>query len=184
MHYSMLIQGSLTNGTFEWTNPYKYRNPTITSFSILFRPYQVMLNNVNSINVVTNTNDEMATTRSVKSLPCSIPWLTLHSRYLRRLRVMDVSGSSLHTTSISPMSWIFEKSSVWKDEQSFYPLRSMDRTWLMSLKIAKWSKCIYRWPVPWIWRLPTRTAIYSPQWSLMRPRPATVDQWRNSAYQW
>ena len=81
----------------------------------------------------------LATTRSVKSLPCSIPWRTLHSRYLRRLRVMDVSGSSPHTTSISPMSWIFEKSSVWKDEQSFYPLRSMDRTWLMSLKIANYK---------------------------------------------
>ena len=27
----------------------------------------------------------LATIRSVKSLPCSIPWLTLHSRYLRRL---------------------------------------------------------------------------------------------------
>ena len=57
-HYSMLIQGLLTNGTLEWTKPYKYRNTTITFFSILFRPYQVMLNNVNSINVVTNTNDE------------------------------------------------------------------------------------------------------------------------------
>ena len=57
-HYSMLIQGLLTNGTFEWTKPYKYRNPTITSITVLFRPSQVMLNNVNSINVLTNTNDE------------------------------------------------------------------------------------------------------------------------------
>ena len=37
-HYSMLIQGSPTNGTFEWINPYKYRNPTITSMTVLFQP--------------------------------------------------------------------------------------------------------------------------------------------------
>ena len=30
IHYSMLIQGSPSNGTFSWINPYKYRNPFIT----------------------------------------------------------------------------------------------------------------------------------------------------------
>ena len=57
MHYSMLIQGSPNNGTFEWINPYKYRNPYIISITLLFRPNQVMFNNVQSTNVVTNTNN-------------------------------------------------------------------------------------------------------------------------------
>ena len=38
IHHSMLIQGLLTNGTFERINPYKYRNPTITSITVLFTP--------------------------------------------------------------------------------------------------------------------------------------------------
>ena len=33
MHYSILIQGSPTNGSFTWINPYKYKNPTITSMA-------------------------------------------------------------------------------------------------------------------------------------------------------
>ena len=37
MHHSMLIQGLLTNGTFERIDPYKYRNPTIASITVLFR---------------------------------------------------------------------------------------------------------------------------------------------------
>ena len=61
MHYSMLTQGSPIQGTFEWINPYKYRNPYITSITVLFRPYQVMFNNVNSINVVTNSGGEEVT---------------------------------------------------------------------------------------------------------------------------
>ena len=54
----MLIQGLLTNGTFERIDPYKYRNPTITFITVLFRSNQVIFNNVDSTNVVTNTNDE------------------------------------------------------------------------------------------------------------------------------
>ena len=58
----MLIQSSPTNGKFEWINPYNYRNPTITSITVLFTPNQVMFNNVDSTtNVVTNTNDEEVT---------------------------------------------------------------------------------------------------------------------------
>ena len=57
----MFIQGSHINGTFSWINPYKYRNPCITSMSILFTPNQVMFNNVDSTNVVTNTNEEEIT---------------------------------------------------------------------------------------------------------------------------
>ena len=58
MHYSMLIQGSPTNGAFTWINPYKYQNPTITSITVRFRPNHFMFNNVDTTNVVTNTNDE------------------------------------------------------------------------------------------------------------------------------
>ena len=47
-HYSMLIQGSPSNGMFEWINPYKYRNPYIASMNILFRSNQVMFNNVDT----------------------------------------------------------------------------------------------------------------------------------------
>ena len=57
----MLIQGSPSNGTFEWINPYKYRNPTITSITVLFTPNQVMFNNVDSTNVAMNSNDEEVT---------------------------------------------------------------------------------------------------------------------------
>ena len=61
MHYSLLIQGLTTNGTLEWINLYKYRNSTITSFTVLFRLNQVMFNYVNTINVDKNTNDEEIT---------------------------------------------------------------------------------------------------------------------------
>ena len=57
----MLIQFSPTNGMFESINPYKYRNPDITSLTVLFWPVEVIFNNENSTNVVTNTNDEEVT---------------------------------------------------------------------------------------------------------------------------
>ena len=63
MHYSMLIQGSPTNGSFTWINPTKYRNPTITSMTVLFRPKEAkaMFNNVDTTNVIANSNDETVT---------------------------------------------------------------------------------------------------------------------------
>ena len=61
MHYSMLIQGSSSNGMFEWINPYKFRNPFITTITILFRPNQVMFNNVDTTNIVTNSGGEEVT---------------------------------------------------------------------------------------------------------------------------
>ena len=78
IHYSILIQSSPTNGMFKCINPYKYRNPTIPSMTVLFRPIQVIFNNVDMINVVTNSNDKertipLGTTRSVKSLSSSAP---------------------------------------------------------------------------------------------------------------
>ena len=61
MHYSMLIQGSPTNGSFTWVNPYKYKNPYITSMTVLFHPNGSMFNNVDTTNVITNSNDETVT---------------------------------------------------------------------------------------------------------------------------
>ena len=92
----MHIQGSGSNGMFQWINPYKYRNPTITSITVLFRPNQVMFNNVDSTNVITNSNEEEVTippgySRSVRSLPSSTLWLKPRSPYLRMLRVMNIS---------------------------------------------------------------------------------------------
>ena len=111
------------------------------------------------------------TTRSLRSLPSSTQWLIPGSRHLQRLRVLGVSGFNPHIPLISHMLQIFEKSSVWKDEQTFYPLRSMDRTWLISLEIAKWSRCIHRLLDPPIRRLPTGISKCSPQWSLTIPWP-------------
>ena len=63
MHYSIIVQGSPTNGTFQWINHYKFKNPFITSMSLLFKPTQgaAMFNNVDQVNVVTNTNGESVT---------------------------------------------------------------------------------------------------------------------------
>ena len=104
--YSMLIQGSLTNGTFEWINSYKYWNPTITSITVLFRPNQVMFDNVDSTtNMVTNTDDEKRMIPPGYNtigviIVLLTPLLTLQSRYPPRLRVLDVSGFSPHIPSI------------------------------------------------------------------------------------
>ena len=61
MHCSILLQGSPSKGAFEWINPYKCRNPYITSITVLFTLNQVMFNNVDSSNGVTNMNDEELT---------------------------------------------------------------------------------------------------------------------------
>ena len=141
MHYSILIQGSLTNGTFKKINPYKYRNPTITFFTVLFRPNQVMFNNIDSFNVVRITNDKkrripigyysigeiIAMLNTMTDTPFSIS---------NEASSKDVFGFSHLIQLISALPQIFEKSSIWKDLRSFYPLRSMDRTWLISHKIV------------------------------------------------
>ena len=61
MHYSILIQDSPINGLFDSINPFKFRNPFITSMTVLFKPNHVMFNNEDSINVVTNINGEEIT---------------------------------------------------------------------------------------------------------------------------
>ena len=79
MHYSILIQGSPTNGDFQWINHYKFNNPFITAMNVLFKPTQgqAMFNNVDSTNVVTNTNGEEVTISpgyyTLKSLQFSTP---------------------------------------------------------------------------------------------------------------
>ena len=50
----MLIQGSSSNNTFERINPCKFKDPYVTSMTVLFKPNQVMFNNVDMFNVVTN----------------------------------------------------------------------------------------------------------------------------------
>ena len=134
MHYSMFIQGLPGNSSFPWINPYKYLNPYITSMTILFTPNQVMFNNVDSTNVVMNLNDEELTI---------LPGYYTIGQIIAILNTMTDTTFSIstkassygciyiqypHTSSISPMFRIFEKSSVWKDKWSFYLLRSMDRT--------------------------------------------------------
>ena len=61
MHFSILIQDSPINGSFDSINPHKFRNPIITSMTALSKPNQVMFNNVDSTNVVTNINGEEIT---------------------------------------------------------------------------------------------------------------------------
>ena len=57
----MLIKGTRLNGSFSWVNLYKYKNSYITSMTVLVRSNPVMFNNVDSTNVVTNSNDEEIT---------------------------------------------------------------------------------------------------------------------------
>lgn len=173
IHYFMLIWGSHTNGTFEWIKPYKYRNLYITSITVLFR-----------LTLLCSTTCTRLMWSQTRRRGANDSHWILPSRFLLRLRVMDVSEFNPLIPSISLMLRTFKRSLDWKDERSFSPLRSMDRMWLISREITKWSKCIHRWYVPLIWRLPTRTAIYSPQWSLNIPRATTADWWRASAFQW
>ena len=87
----------------------------------------------------------LVSTRSVKSLPFWIPWRIPHSQYLQWLQVMVVFISNLNILSISPMFRICDRYLDWEIKRSYYLLHSMDRTWLISLEIAKWSKCTHRW---------------------------------------
>ena len=109
MHYSMLIQRSPSNGMLEWINHYKYRNPYITSMTVLLRPNQVMFNNVDT-SIVTNSGGEEVTISSgyytLGEIIVILNTMTkpiLHSLFLQWLQVMDASGSSLHILSISLM---------------------------------------------------------------------------------
>ena len=78
-----------------------------------------MFNNVNTTNVVTNTNNVKRTTPGFYTIA----------------EIIAILNTITHTSfsiSIKALSygciWIYEKSSDWKDERSFYLLRSMVRT--------------------------------------------------------
>ena len=126
----------------------------------------------------------LVSTWSAKSLPFWIPSRIPHSQYLQWLQVMVVFISNLNILSISPMFRICDRYLDWEIKRSYYLLHSMDRTWLISLEIAKWSKCIHRWCDPPIWWLRTRTTICSPRWSLTISQPTTVDRWKIAANRW
>ena len=86
--------------------------------TVLFRPNQVMFDNVDSTNVVTNTNDEEVTIppgyNTIGEIITILNIMTDDTTFSTstRLRVMGVSESSSHTPSITSMLQIFEKSSV------------------------------------------------------------------------
>ena len=132
MYYTMLIKCSPTNSLFEWINPYKYRNPYITSMNVLFRSNPVMFNNVDTTNVVTNTNGEKVTIPpgyyTIGEVIAILNTMTDTTFLISTMATsMAASRFSPHTPSISPMLQTSVRSSVWKDIRSFYLLRSMDR---------------------------------------------------------
>ena len=94
MHYSILIQDSPINGTFDSINPYKFRNPLITSITVLSKSNHVMFNNVDSINVVTNTNGEE---------------ITISPGYYTLNEIIAILNTMINTTfSISTMDTSYE----------------------------------------------------------------------------
>ena len=94
MHYSILIQDSPINGTFDSINLYKFRNPFITSMTVLFKPNQVMFNNVDSTNVETNTNGEE---------------VTISPSYYTLSEIITILNTMINTTfSISTMDTSYE----------------------------------------------------------------------------
>ena len=119
MHYSMFIQGSSTNGSFSWIYPYKYRNPTITSITVLFKQNPIKSYSTTwilpmwwQIPMTRSEQFPLDTTRSLKSLSSSTQWQMLHSPNLPRIRVRSVSGPSSLSPFISPLPRTFEKFSV------------------------------------------------------------------------
>ena len=94
MHYSILIQDSPINGSFDWINPYKFRNPFITSMTVLFKPNQVMFNNVDSTNVMTNINGEE---------------VTISPGYYTLIEIIAILNTMINTTfSITTMDTSYE----------------------------------------------------------------------------
>ena len=94
MHYSILIQDSPINGSFDWINPHKFRNPFITFMTVLFKPNQVMFNIVDSTNVVTNTNGEE---------------VTISPGYYALSEIIAILNTMINTTfSISTMATSYE----------------------------------------------------------------------------
>ena len=94
MHYSILIQDSPINGSFDSINLYKFRNPLITSMTVLFKSNQVMFNTVDSTNVVTNINGEE---------------ITISPGYYALIEIIAILNTMINTTfSISTMATSYE----------------------------------------------------------------------------
>ena len=110
-----------------------YKNPYITSMTVLFHPNGSMFNNVDTTNVITNSNDETVT------IPAG--YYTL-SEIIALLNTMSDTLFSISTNAssfgciwiqspirlISRMHLTFVRSSAWMDERSFCLLRSTVRT--------------------------------------------------------
>ena len=94
MHHSILIQDLPTNSTFHLINPYKFRNPFITSMTVLSKPNQVIFNIVDSTNVVTNINGEE---------------VTISPGYYTLTEIIAILNTMINTTfSISTMATSYE----------------------------------------------------------------------------
>lgn len=60
MHYSIIIQGKPSNGSFTWNNPYRFNNPFITMMKVLLTPSSSdsLLSNIDQTNTVSNDKGE------------------------------------------------------------------------------------------------------------------------------
>ena len=59
MHYSIIIQGKPSNGSFTWDNPYRFKNPYITMMKVLLTPTSTALfSNIDQTNTVSNDKGE------------------------------------------------------------------------------------------------------------------------------
>ena len=59
MHYSIIIQGKPSNGSFTWDNPYRFNNPYITMMKVLLTPNSDSLfSNIHQTNTVSNDKGE------------------------------------------------------------------------------------------------------------------------------
>ncbi len=59
MHYSIIIQGKPSNGSFTWDNPYRFNNPYITMIKVLLTSNSDSLfSNIDQTNTVSNGKGE------------------------------------------------------------------------------------------------------------------------------
>ena len=59
MHYSIIIQGKPSNGSFTWDNPYRFNNPYITMIKVLLTPNSdSIFSNIDQTNTVSNGKGE------------------------------------------------------------------------------------------------------------------------------
>ena len=59
MHYSIIIQGKPSNGSFTWENPYRFNNPYITMIKVLLTPNSDSLfSNIHQTTTVSNGKGE------------------------------------------------------------------------------------------------------------------------------